>query len=94
MKESCMKKLNELSIRCCPKLKKVPAELLKQMSFKELILNNMPPKFKELAEKEKGQHVSVIVKDFDEKYFEPLLVSVSSPFTSLIPLFIISMIVG
>ncbi|GAA0185431.1 antimicrobial response protein [Lithospermum erythrorhizon] len=67
--ENCMEKLNELSIRCCTKLKSVPTKLLQQISFKELILNNMPSKFIMQAEKEKAYHVSLIKKNYT---FTPL----------------------
>ncbi|KAK6160836.1 hypothetical protein DH2020_004217 [Rehmannia glutinosa] len=69
MEEGAMNKLKELNIRCCSKLEKIPSRLFQRRTFKDLILTNMPEKFKENAERNNLNKVSIAVKDYN---FTPL----------------------
>ncbi|XP_057778453.1 putative inactive disease susceptibility protein LOV1 [Salvia miltiorrhiza] len=62
VEDGAMKKLKEVNIRCCPKLANFPSSLLQQKTFQDLILNNMPPEFKENIESDYQFKVST--KDF------------------------------
>ncbi|KAH6799844.1 hypothetical protein C2S52_000308 [Perilla frutescens var. hirtella] len=64
VEDGAMEKLKEVNIRRCSKLEKFPDRLLKQETFKELILNNMPPAFKENIDKK--YQLKVSTKDFEE----------------------------
>ncbi|KAL0435199.1 UNVERIFIED_CONTAM: hypothetical protein Sradi_0227800 [Sesamum radiatum] len=78
LEEGSMKKLKELNIRCCSKLENIPSRLLQQGTFKDLILTNMPEKFKQSVEMNNTRKVSITVKDYE---FTPLPVS-STPLLS------------
>ncbi|XP_011080807.1 disease resistance protein RPP13-like [Sesamum indicum] len=69
LEEGAMKKLKELNIRCCSKLENIPSRLLQQGTFKDLILTNMPEKFKQTFEMNNPRKVSITVKDYK---FTPL----------------------
>ncbi|KAL0459008.1 UNVERIFIED_CONTAM: putative disease resistance RPP13-like protein 2 [Sesamum latifolium] len=69
LEEGAMKKLKELNIRCCSKLENIPSRLLQQGTFKDLILTNMPEKFKQTVEMNNPRKVSITVKDYK---FTPL----------------------
>ncbi|KAL2529735.1 Disease resistance RPP8-like protein 3 [Forsythia ovata] len=69
LEEGAMEKLKELNIRCCSNLNNIPGKLLRQRTFKDLILTNMPGKFKEDIEKKNFGKVSITVKDYK---FTPL----------------------
>ncbi|KAH6821371.1 hypothetical protein C2S53_006202 [Perilla frutescens var. hirtella] len=62
--DGAMEKLKEVNIRCCSELENFPSILLQQKSFKELLLNNMPPAFKENIDKE--YQLKVSTKDFKD----------------------------
>ncbi|KAL2529740.1 disease resistance protein RPP13-like [Forsythia ovata] len=69
LEEGAMEKLKELNIRCCSNLNNIPDKLLQQRTFKDLILTNMPGKFKEDIEKNYFGKVSITVNDYK---FTPL----------------------
>ncbi|CAI9762998.1 unnamed protein product [Fraxinus pennsylvanica] len=62
LEEGAMEKLKELNIRYCSNLHSIPSRLLQQREL-NLILTNMPPKFKENVEKNSSK-VSITVKDY------------------------------
>lgn len=47
VEDGAMEKLKEVNIRRCSEMESFPTNLLQQKSFQDLILNNMPPAFKE-----------------------------------------------
>ncbi|KAL1547094.1 putative disease resistance RPP8-like protein 2 [Salvia divinorum] len=62
VEDGAMKKLKEVNIRRCSNLEEFPTSLLKQETFQGLILNNMPPEFKDKIDDEYQCKVST--KDF------------------------------
>ncbi|XP_057793248.1 putative inactive disease susceptibility protein LOV1 [Salvia miltiorrhiza] len=62
VEDGAMKKLKEVNIRRCSKLENFPTSLLKQETFRDLILNNMPPAFKEKIDN--NYQFKVSTKDF------------------------------
>ncbi|KAL8523699.1 hypothetical protein ACS0TY_013604 [Phlomoides rotata] len=67
VEKGAMEKLKELNVRFCPNLENIPAELLQQKAFQDLILNDMPDKFKKNAEEindGKQGKFSITVKDY------------------------------
>ncbi|KAL3534415.1 hypothetical protein ACH5RR_002876 [Cinchona calisaya] len=69
VKEGAMERLKELNIRCCDKLRMIPERLLRQRTFKELTLTNMPEEFRKQVEKTKFSRVSLTIKNYK---FSPL----------------------
>ncbi|KAI3465453.1 hypothetical protein Pfo_022116 [Paulownia fortunei] len=64
LEEGAMEKLKELNIRCCFKLENIPIRLLQQRTFKDLILTNMPEKFKENVKMNNIFKVPITIKDY------------------------------
>ncbi|KAH6821372.1 hypothetical protein C2S53_006203 [Perilla frutescens var. hirtella] len=62
VEDGAMEKLEEVNIRRCSNLENFPHSLLQQKTFKELILNNMPPTFK--AKIDNNYQFKVSTKDF------------------------------
>ncbi|XP_059636819.1 disease resistance RPP8-like protein 3 [Cornus florida] len=69
VEEGAMRSLKELNIRCCDKLENIPQTLMQSTTLEDLILTNMPVKFKDDVRQKKLTRTSLTVNNWD---FPPL----------------------